>query len=33
LSLAQEFIHQNGGMIDFESAPGRTDFRILLPLR
>jgi two-component system nitrogen regulation sensor histidine kinase GlnL len=33
LSLAQEFIHQNGGMIDFESVPGRTDFRILLPLR
>jgi two-component system nitrogen regulation sensor histidine kinase GlnL len=33
LSLAQEFIHQNGGTIDFESAPGRTDFRILLPLR
>jgi two-component system, NtrC family, nitrogen regulation sensor histidine kinase GlnL len=33
LSIAQEFIHQNGGTIDFESAPGRTDFRILLPLR
>jgi len=33
LSLAQEFIHQNGGTIDFESVPGRTDFRILLPLR
>jgi two-component system nitrogen regulation sensor histidine kinase GlnL len=33
LSLAQEFIHQNGGSIDFESVPGRTDFRILLPLR
>jgi len=33
LSLAQDFIHQNGGTIDFESAPGRTDFRILLPLR
>jgi two-component system, NtrC family, nitrogen regulation sensor histidine kinase GlnL len=33
LSLAQEFIHQNGGTIDFESVPGRTEFRILLPLR
>ena len=33
LSLAQEFIHQNGGTIEFESVPGRTDFRILLPLR
>ncbi len=33
LSIAREFIHQNGGTIDFESAPGRTDFRILLPLR
>jgi len=33
LSLAQELIHQNGGAIDFESVPGRTDFRILLPLR
>jgi two-component system nitrogen regulation sensor histidine kinase GlnL len=33
LSIAQEFVHQNGGTIDFESAPGRTDFRILLPLR
>lgn len=33
LSLAHEFIHQNGGTIDFESVPGRTEFRILLPLR
>jgi two-component system nitrogen regulation sensor histidine kinase GlnL len=33
LSLAQEFIHQNGGAVDFESGPGRTEFRILLPLR
>ncbi len=32
LSLAQDYVHQNGGMIDFESAPGRTEFRILLPL-
>lgn len=33
LSIAREFIHQNGGAIDFESVPGQTDFRILLPLR
>jgi len=33
LSLAQDFVHQNGGTIEFESIPGRTDFRILLPLR
>lgn len=33
LSLAHEFIHQNGGTIDFESVPGRTEFRILLPMR
>lgn len=33
LSLARDFVHQNGGTIDFESAPGRTEFRILLPLR
>jgi len=33
LSLAQDFVNQNGGTIDFESNPGRTEFRILLPLR
>jgi two-component system, NtrC family, nitrogen regulation sensor histidine kinase GlnL len=33
LSLARDFVHQNGGTIDFESTPGRTEFRILLPLR
>jgi two-component system, NtrC family, nitrogen regulation sensor histidine kinase GlnL len=32
LALAQGYIHDNGGMIDFESEPGRTEFRILLPL-
>jgi two-component system nitrogen regulation sensor histidine kinase GlnL len=32
LTLAQTFVQQNDGMIDFDSRPGRTDFRILLPL-
>ena len=32
LSLAQSFVHQHGGTIECESRPGRTDFRILLPL-
>ena len=32
LSLAQSFIHQHGGTIECDSRPGRTDFRILLPL-
>jgi two-component system nitrogen regulation sensor histidine kinase GlnL len=31
LSLAQSFVHQHGGIIECESRPGRTDFRILLP--
>ncbi|MGD9945180.1 MAG: nitrogen regulation protein NR(II) [Burkholderiaceae bacterium] len=33
LSLAQTFVQQHGGSIECESRPGRTDFRILLPLR
>ncbi len=33
LSLAQTFVQQHGGLIEFESRPGRTDFRILLPLK
>lgn len=33
LSLAQSFVQQHGGIIECESRPGRTDFRILLPLR
>ncbi|MFO0208940.1 MAG: ATP-binding protein, partial [Betaproteobacteria bacterium] len=33
LTLAQTFVQQNDGVIEFESRPGRTDFRILLPLR
>jgi two-component system nitrogen regulation sensor histidine kinase GlnL len=32
LALAQGFIQENDGMIDFESEPGHTEFRILLPL-
>ena len=33
LSLAQTFVHYHHGVIEFESRPGRTTFRILLPLR
>ena len=32
LTLAQTIAHQHQGMIDCESEPGRTDFRITLPL-
>jgi two-component system, NtrC family, nitrogen regulation sensor histidine kinase GlnL len=32
LSLAQTFIQYHQGVIEFESRPGRTTFRILLPL-
>src|SRR5690606_32967821 len=31
LSLAQEFIQQHGGVIEFDSRPGRTEFRMILP--
>ena len=33
LSLAQSFVSQHHGMIEFESVPGRTRFVILLPLK
>ncbi len=33
LSLAQSYVHQHHGLIEFESAPGRTRFTILLPVR
>jgi len=33
LSLAQTFVHYHQGVIEFESRPRRTTFRILLPLR
>ena len=32
LSLAQTFVHYHQGVIEFDSRPGRTIFRILLPL-
>jgi two-component system nitrogen regulation sensor histidine kinase GlnL len=32
LTIAQNFIHQHGGLIEVESVPGRTCFSILLPL-
>ena len=32
LSLAQSFVSQHQGLIEFESAPGRTRFTILLPV-
>jgi two-component system nitrogen regulation sensor histidine kinase GlnL len=32
LSLAQTFVHYHQGVIEFESRPGRTIFRILLPI-
>ncbi|WBS04134.1 nitrogen regulation protein NR(II) [Pseudoduganella sp. SL102] len=32
LTLAQTFVHQHMGVIECESRPGFTDFRILLPL-
>ena len=33
LTIAQTFVQQHGGLIECDSRPGRTDFRILLPLR
>ena len=32
LTLAQTFVQQHMGVIECESRPGYTDFRILLPL-
>jgi two-component system, NtrC family, nitrogen regulation sensor histidine kinase GlnL len=32
LSLAQSFVQQHGGLIEFESVVGRTDFKVLLPI-
>ncbi len=31
LTLAQAYVQQNDGLLEFESRPGRTEFRILLP--
>jgi two-component system nitrogen regulation sensor histidine kinase GlnL len=32
LTLAQTFVQQHDGLIECESRPGQTDFRILVPL-
>ena len=32
LTLAQTFVQQHHGMIEVDSGPGRTDFKILIPL-
>ncbi|MFM6986381.1 MAG: nitrogen regulation protein NR(II) [Hydrogenophaga sp.] len=32
LTLAQTFVQQHHGLIECESAPGRTDFKLLIPL-
>ena len=32
LSLAQDFVQQHGGVIEFDSQPGQTEFRLLLPM-
>ena len=33
LSIAQDLVHRHGGLIEWESAPGRTQFSLLLPLK
>ena len=32
LSIAQELVNRHGGLIEFESRPGRTVFRVVLPM-
>jgi two-component system nitrogen regulation sensor histidine kinase GlnL len=32
LSLAQEFVQQHGGVVEFDSVAGHTEFRMILPL-
>ena len=32
LSIAQSLVHLHGGLIEFDSVPGQTEFRVLLPL-
>ena len=32
LTLAQTFVQRHPGLIECDSGPGRTDFRILIPL-
>jgi nitrogen-specific signal transduction histidine kinase len=33
LTIAQELVSSNGGLIEFESRPGRTVFRVRLPVQ
>jgi two-component system nitrogen regulation sensor histidine kinase GlnL len=33
LPAAQELISRHGGLIEFDSRPGRTVFQVLIPLR
>jgi signal transduction histidine kinase len=32
LEIARKIIHRHSGVIDFETAPGRTQFRVALPV-
>jgi two-component system nitrogen regulation sensor histidine kinase GlnL len=32
LTLAQTYVQQHDGLIEVDSRPGRTDFRVLIPL-
>ena len=32
LAISQMLINQHGGLIEFDSMPGRTEFKILLPI-
>ena len=32
LSLAQEFVQQHGGVLEWESRPGHSEFRMILPM-
>jgi two-component system, NtrC family, nitrogen regulation sensor histidine kinase GlnL len=32
LALVSKLVAAHGGLIDFESEPGRTSFRVLLPI-
>jgi two-component system nitrogen regulation sensor histidine kinase GlnL len=32
LTLAQNFVQQHHGLIECDSVPGRTDFKVLIPL-
>jgi len=31
LDIVRRLVHQNDGLIDVESVPGRTEFRVALP--